>query len=91
MAIDTNKMKSALQAELDTLRQLGGDLKVQAALARDELRDEWNRLERRLELAQEEINRVSEHAKAPLHDIETAARKLLEEVKNGFDRIRKAQ
>lgn len=90
MTFDSTKLKAALQHELDLLKQTGEELRVQATLARAELKTEWERLEKRLHVAQEEINRVGEHAKGPLHEIERASRAILDEVKQAFERIRKA-
>jgi len=89
MTFDTTKLKASLQRDLDLLKQTGEELRVQATLARAELKNEWERLEKRLHQAQEEINRVSEHAKGPLHEIERASRSLLDEIKQAFDRLRK--
>lgn len=91
MTFDTTKLKATLQRELDLLKETGEELRVQAALARAELKTEWERLEKRLHVAQEEINRVGEHAKGPLQDIEKGARALLDEIKQAFERLRKAE
>jgi hypothetical protein len=82
-------LKNALQRELASLRESREDLRLQATLARADLRVEWDRLEMRYHLAQEEVARLSAHTKAAAHQIEQHARELIEEIKTGYDRIRR--
>jgi predicted nucleic acid-binding Zn-ribbon protein len=83
-------IKEALQRELESLRQTGEELKLQATLARADLRADWQRLETRLALAQEEVTRLSDHTKSTAREIEQRTRALIEEIKSGYERIRNA-
>ncbi len=82
--------KETLQRELESLRQTGEELKLQATLARADMRTEWQRIETRLALAQEEVTRISDHTKAAAREIEQRTRALFEEIKSGYERIRGA-
>jgi chromosome segregation ATPase len=88
MAFDFEQVKATLQRELNSLRQTGQELRVQANLARADLRDEYERLERQLHSAQNELDRVGGHAKSSVQEVETAVRSLFSEVKLGFERLR---
>jgi predicted nucleic acid-binding Zn-ribbon protein len=83
-------IKGTLQGELDSLRQTGEELRLQATLARADLRAECQRLETRLHLAQEELGRLSDHTKAAATEIEVRTRALIEEIKSGYERVRSA-
>jgi predicted nucleic acid-binding Zn-ribbon protein len=83
-------IKEALQRELESLQQTGEELKLQATLARADLRTEWQRVETRLALAQEELARLTDHTKAATREIEQRTRTLIEEIKSGYERIRRA-
>jgi predicted nucleic acid-binding Zn-ribbon protein len=83
-------IKDTLQRELDSLCQTREELRLQATLARADMKADWQRLETRYHLVQEEVARLSEHTKAAAHEIEQRARELIEEVKAGYERIRRA-
>jgi predicted nucleic acid-binding Zn-ribbon protein len=83
-------IKETLQRELESLRQTSEELKLQATLARADIRTELQRLETRRALAQEEIARLSDHTKAAAREIEQRTRTLIEEIKSGYERIRSA-
>jgi len=83
-------LKDTLRKELDSLVRTGEELRVQASLACADLRTEWDQLERRLRLAQEELGRLSSHTQAAGHELEQRVRTLIDEVKEGYDRIRRA-
>ncbi|MET0387396.1 MAG: hypothetical protein ABW321_15615 [Polyangiales bacterium] len=90
MAIDVNHLKAALQRDVDALRQTSQELRVQAHLARADLKVECDRLELLLRRVQEDVARMGEHVKTPLHDMEAALRKLIDEIGHGFSRVRAA-
>jgi len=90
MAFDVNELKATLQRELDSLRQTGQECRVHAALARADMKSEYDRLELLLQRIQADVSRMGEHMKAPLNDIEVAARKLFDEAEHGFKRLRDA-
>jgi chromosome segregation ATPase len=90
MSDATNELKAALRKDLDALRSLRDELCVQATLAKAEARTEWTRLEGRFQLLQEELGRVQNHSKSTLQEIESKISVLAEELKRGYDSIRRA-
>jgi predicted nucleic acid-binding Zn-ribbon protein len=84
------QIKNTLQRELERLREAREELRLQSTLARADMRTEWERLETRFHLAQEEVVRLGEHTKSAAHEIEVRARELFEEIKAGYERIRRA-
>lgn len=85
---DTEKLQATLQHDLDALCKTRDELRVQLALAKADARSEWERLEKRMALAEEEIGRVSAHAKKAFEEIESGSRKLLAELKAGYEHLR---
>ena len=82
-------LKDTLRRELDSLTRTGEELRVQASLAVADARTEWDQLEKRLRLAQEELGRLSSHTQAAGREIEQRVRTLIDEVKEGYERIRR--
>ncbi len=87
--IDSERMKAGLQRELELLRSMREELRLQVTLAKADVRSEWERLESRFELAQEQLKRTREHSKVAVHDIESQLRTLVEELKRGYEAIRR--
>lgn len=86
--IDLEKLQTALQKDLASLRTMRDELQLQLALGKADARSEWNHLEARLERAEEEIGRVRTHAEAAISEIEAGSRKLLGELKTGYELLR---
>ena len=81
-------LKSALQSELDRLVALRDELRVQLKLATAEAREEWDRLETAWERVHDEVTRIREETKEPVHQLSHASAELLNQVKQGYARIR---
>jgi predicted nucleic acid-binding Zn-ribbon protein len=86
---DAKTVKAKLQAELDLVRAVREQVDLQSTLARAEARSSWDQLEQRLQLAQEEIDRIDEHAARPFHAIEEGSRALIDDIKHGYERLRR--
>ena len=87
--MDTLRLRETLQAELEKLARTRDELRLQAALGKAETRSEMNRLESVWQRVQEELRRLSEHALAPAAEIGGAARSLVEELAQGYGRVRR--
>ena len=85
---DTKDLKATLQQDLTRLAAARDELRVQIELAKAEAKEEWNRLETTWLQVQDEVKRVRDHSKEPLHNIGTAVGQLLDELNAGYDRIR---
>lgn len=88
---DIEEMQSKLLHEFDAICNTREELRLKIALAKADMRSEWDRLESRMERAQEEVGRVGVHAKEALEQIESGTRKLLDELKAGYERFRQTQ
>jgi len=81
--------RGAFEDEIETLKTLRDELRVQLNLAGKDARDlfaqaetSWQKLESRAEL-------VGKESRGALHDVGEAARHLLDEIKEAYRHIRK--
>ena len=74
----------------DNLRQMHDELKVQTHLFKAEVRDEWNNLEKNWNQLQREMQPVVNAAESSRKNISQATSLLMDEVKNGYQNIRRA-
>jgi hypothetical protein len=88
MGDPTRDLKSLLQQELNRLAEIRDELKVQLRLAKADMQGEWNKLEVTWERVQVELQRVASHTKEPVHTMSEAAKQLLDELKQGYERVR---
>lgn len=77
--------------EFDTLATLRDELRLQVHLAKAELRDEWNiRLEPTFRLLKTKLDRVEQASATTLEEMRPTLKTLLEELREGYERIRKS-
>ena len=79
-----------LQGELNELRRVRDELRVQAHLGKAEMRERWDALERALETLERRAKRTSRAAEQPLQQLEDDVRKLARDLREGYRRIREA-
>jgi len=82
------EFKQSLDREREALQQARDELKLQLHLGKAEVKKEWDRLERKWEEVETELQRVGQHARQPLEDMGAAARDLIDELKSGYAKIR---
>jgi hypothetical protein len=82
-----NELKDALQRELDVLAGAREEVRLKAHLAKADALTELDRLEKTWERFQEEAKRI--HAKGAVQDIEASVRGLIEELKSGYERVKR--
>lgn len=87
--MNTQKGKENLQVDLDWLARTRDELRLQAQLAKAETRTELNRLEATWQRVQDEVRRLGEQAKVPAVELGGAARSLLDELMQGYTRIKR--
>ncbi len=78
-----------LDALLESFKQQADEIRLQMHLAKAEARDEWEDLEQKLEELKAKADVVRKEAGEASEDVLEAAKLMAEEIKNGFDRIRK--
>jgi CBS domain-containing protein len=74
--------------ELEELRRVRDELRVQVHLGKAEARDLWAKLEHRFADAEAQLRSKARRAEEPLQDVGEAARLLLDEIRNGYRRLR---
>jgi CBS domain-containing membrane protein len=80
--------KAWLRRELDELRRVRDELRVQASLARAEVRDHWETLERALGELDSKARRATHAAEPALRQLEQDVRKIASDLRDGYRRIR---
>jgi len=86
----SEKTKDKLHQIMDDIKQERDELHVKAHLARAEVRDEWVELEEKWEHLRSKSKRVGREAKGASNEVWAATKLLGEELKEGYQRIRKS-
>jgi predicted nucleic acid-binding Zn-ribbon protein len=81
--------KKFLADEMDNLRQLRDELRVQAELGRAELRDFWSDLERRWHQLEGRMKLARDAAREDSQNVREAARLLAHELRESYEHLRK--
>ena len=79
-----------LEAALDGLRRERDELHVRLHLAKADLKDEWNRLEKLYEHARNRLPALRREAGKTAVEVGAALRLALDELRTGYARMRKA-
>jgi CBS domain-containing protein len=82
--------KDRVQREIEELRGVRDDLKVRMHLAKADLKDLFEALEKPLQRLEAKGRQISQASEEPLRDVREAARLLIEEIRDGYRRIRDA-
>ncbi len=82
-------LREAFERDVATLAKLRDELRVHMNLAKADARDEWKVLEQSWPRVESELKRVGDHTKEPVKEIGQAARTLLDEIKQGYERIKR--
>jgi len=77
------------QQVLADLERERDELKLKLHLAKAEGRDEWARMDQKLSELRFRAEAAGTEARDAMDEVGEAARKLAEEIKAGFDRVRK--
>jgi len=83
-------LSEAVTQEIAALQQKRDELRVQMHLANQELKERWDKLETRwleLEDKAKDISQVSEQS---LHVVKATTQKLVDEIRDGYQNIKKA-
>ena len=77
--------------DFDTLAMLRDELRLQLHLAKREIRDEWNiRLEPTFRLLKTKLDRVEHASASTLEEMRPTLKALADELREGYERIRKS-
>ena len=78
-----------IEALIEGLRQQRDAIQVQLHLGKAEAKQEWEELEKKLEHLRAKAKVVGGEAQAVSQDVFEAAKLLAEEIKRGYERIRR--
>jgi len=81
--------KTFLAEEIDRLRELRDELRVQAELGRAELRDRWQELEKSWHQLEGRLKLARDSARADSQNVREAARLLASELRESYEHLRK--
>ncbi|MDH5184540.1 MAG: hypothetical protein OEX12_11690 [Gammaproteobacteria bacterium] len=81
-------VKDEVKEILADLKQLRDELKLQLHLAKDEVREQWEPVEKKFQKFEGQAEHVGSAAKDASTDVVEAAKLLGEEVKKAFTKIR---
>ena len=79
-----------LKKLVDDLTQQRDEINLKLHLAKAEVRDEWDKLEPKLKEVKGKMSTVSEVAGQTAESVTAAAGLIADEIKQGYDRIKKA-
>ena len=83
-------LEEKLSEEFEGLKRIRDELRVKIHLGKAEAKELWERSEQKLEEVESKLKFISDQAEQPLHDVGEAAQLLIEEISDGFKRIRDA-
>jgi len=77
-----------LSEELDALRELRDEFRIQMELGRAEAHERWEKLEKDWHHLEGKLKLVRDESRGDLEDIGEAARLLLREIRDGYRHLR---
>ena len=83
-----SELGDRLNEELDQLRTVRDELRVQAHLGKLEVRELWEQAEHRWGELETKLESLRREASEPLHDVGEAARDLAQEIGKAYKRLR---
>jgi CBS domain-containing membrane protein len=83
-----SEFSDRFQAEMEALRRTRDELRVQVHLGAAEAKELWERVEKKWHEAESRARHVAKTAEEPLQDVREAASQLLEEIRDGYKKIR---
>lgn len=81
-------LSDRLSEELDALRELRDEFRVQMELGRAEARNRWEELEEDWQHLEGKLKLMRNESKGELEDIGEVARNLLERIREGYRHLR---
>ena len=82
--------KAELRKGLDELQTIRDEVKLKLHLARADVRDEWNELEKKLERLKGRLGVAGDEAGKAAGDVGSALKLVAAELQKGYERVRKS-
>ena len=84
-----SELGDRLQEELEPLRAARDELRVRLHLGKAEIRDRWEPLEKSWHRAEAKLNAIRKETGESTADIADAIRLLADEIRDGYEHLRK--
>jgi len=84
-----DQIESEIRSEIESLKAARDELRVQAHLGAAEVREAWESVEKNWSHLEGRLKVVGEATQESLEEIGSAAKILAEEVRRGFEHVRK--
>jgi hypothetical protein len=81
-------LKERLSEEVDALRTVRDELRVQLHLGQSEAREKWEHLEKQWQHLEARLHRLADASRESFDDIEQAGRLLAEEIREGYRELK---
>lgn len=85
-----SEWKERFRSEFDELRRVRDELNVRVHLAKADAKDQWEKLEHEFHRLEGKGRQIAQVSEEPLREVRDAARLLIDEIRDGYRRIRKA-
>jgi CBS domain-containing protein len=85
-----SEFSERFEREMEGLRRTRDELRVQVHLGAAEAKELWERVEKKWHEAEARARFVAKTAEEPLQDVREAASQLLDEIREGYKKIRRA-
>ncbi|MCG8590098.1 MAG: hypothetical protein MJE66_12475 [Proteobacteria bacterium] len=82
-------LRDRLIEDVDKLRQVRDELRVKLHLARADARDQWDRLEKSWQHAEARLRVIRDESKESLEEVSEALQLVVDEIRDGYDHLRK--
>jgi predicted nucleic acid-binding Zn-ribbon protein len=82
-------MKERLKESLERLEQERDELRVRLHLGKAEAKQEWDKLDARIAELRERFDKAGDEAGDVMQDVGEAAKLLGDEIRTGFERLRR--
>jgi predicted nucleic acid-binding Zn-ribbon protein len=76
-----------LDEEYMRLKQRRDELRLKIDLGKKELRSTWDELDEKWQTLEEKMHQVANEAREATDDVSSAARALIDEIREGFSRV----
>jgi uncharacterized protein YoxC len=88
--MERDDLQTKLNEELEELRRMRDEMRVQAHLGKAEAKEVWERNEARLKDAEQKLEGVAHIAEDALEEVGAAVKLVLTEIRDGYKKIRSA-
>ena len=83
-------LSETVTQEIAALQQKRDELRVRMHLANQELKERWDKLETRWLELEDKAKEIGQASEQSLHNVKATTQKLVDEIRDGYQNIKKA-